>query len=73
MRLRSKNSPRAAGRNPSKRDVKTLSARDGAQPYTSETEDYEGGQIDKPNNDEVDRYRENKDVASATPDRRRRV
>jgi len=71
MRLRSKTSSRKTGRSPSKRDVKTLSARDGAQPYTSETEDYEGGQIDRPNNEEVDQYRQNKEAVSATPDRRR--
>jgi len=60
MRIRRKKIPREAGRGPSRRDVKQLSARDGAQPYTSESEDYEGRQIDKPANEEVDRYRESR-------------
>jgi hypothetical protein len=60
MRVRRKKIGAEAGRDPAKRDVKRLSPRDGAQPYTSETEDYEGRQIDKPNNEDVDRYRDSK-------------
>lgn len=60
MRLRSKRNPNEAGRRPAKRDVKPLSARDGEQPYTTETEDYKGGQVDKPQDEDVDRRREPK-------------
>ncbi len=44
----------------------TESPRAGAQPYASETEDYEGGHVAKPNQREVDEYRESKEDARKT-------